>query len=72
MAELIFCISREQREYIYDSLRGLEHIRSLMNGKGQEWEPQAQALRTYAENIADVLSALPLDPRCGSPSGITE
>ena len=70
MPELIFCISKEQREDIYDSLRELEHIRSLMNGKGPEWEPQAQSLRTCAENIALVLSALPRDPRCASLPGI--
>ena len=67
MAETIFCISKEQREYIYDSLRGLEHVRSVMSAKGLEWEPHATSLHTYTESIAQVLNALPRDPRCASP-----
>ncbi len=64
--DLIFCISNEQREHIYDSLRGLDHVRSLMSRSGDEWQPHAVSLKAFTDQIAEVLNALPRDPRCSS------
>jgi hypothetical protein len=63
MPELIFCISKEQRENIFDSLRELEHIRSLMNGKGPEWDPRWASLPGI-----DADATVPC-PGCGQSAG---
>lgn len=64
--DLIYCISNEQREHIYDSLRGMDHVRNLMSRGGLEWESHAASLKAYTDQIAQVLNALPRDPRCSS------
>jgi len=64
MPNTIFCILREQREHIYDNLRGIESVRSVLSQKDSSLEPYATELRTYADNIARLLHGLPVDPRC--------
>ena len=64
MPETIFCILSEQREHIYDNLRGIDSVRSALARKNLKLEPYATELKTYADNIARLLNALPIDPRC--------
>jgi hypothetical protein len=64
MANTIFCILNEQREYIYDNLRGIESVRTALARKNFELERYAVELSTYTESIARLLNALPIDPRC--------
>jgi hypothetical protein len=62
--DVIFCISNEQRESIYTSLKRHNDLCELMRSKGLEWESHAISLKTFADGIAELLSALPIDPRC--------
>ena len=74
--DVIFCISNEQRESIYDSLRQHNDLCELLRRNGVEWERHAASLKTYADGIADLLRTLPIDPRCcpsqSDPDAIVE
>jgi hypothetical protein len=62
--DVIFCISNEQREVIYDCLRRHNDQCELMSRNGLEWERHAASLKTYADGITELLRRLPYDPRC--------
>jgi hypothetical protein len=64
MTDTIFCILSEQREHIYDNLRGIESVRAALSRNDLKLEPYALELKTYTESIARLLNGLPLDPRC--------
>jgi hypothetical protein len=64
MAEIIFCIFNEQRDRIYDDLRGIEDVRTTLSRQGFACEQYASDLKTYTERIVRLLDSLPRDPRC--------
>ena len=64
MPNTIFCIPHEQREHIFDNLRGIESLRTVMSRKNFELEQYAAELKTYTDSIARLLNELPIDPRC--------
>ena len=68
MAETIFCIVNEQREHIYNDLRGIELVRTALTRRDTKLERYAAELKTYTESIAQLLNSLPRDPRCQEPS----
>jgi len=69
MAETILYIFNEQREHIYNELRGIEHVRTALSTKGFEVERYAAELKIYTESITRLLNGLPRDQRCQEQPG---
>ena len=65
--DVIFCISNDQRESIFDSLKRHNDLCELLRRNGHEWDRHATSLKTYADGIAELLRTLPYDPRCCPP-----
>jgi hypothetical protein len=63
MSESLFCISHDQRNQVYDALRGIDYIRRRMSRHSYHWDIYATELQTYMDMIARVLNQLAPDPR---------
>jgi hypothetical protein len=67
MPKTIYCIVNEQREEIYNDLKGIDSVRTMLAREGFAYEQYAAELKGYTDRIVRLLNGRPRDPRCEQP-----